>query len=69
MQCTVEFLHYVIQGVLKLFALKLVLTLLLNFTTLVNILLKLRFFEGRNDIQIGYKSCSVLLFSQKTYES
>ena len=30
-QCTVKFLHYVIQEVLKLFALKLVHTLLLNF--------------------------------------
>ena len=39
----------------------------LHFTTFVNILLKIRYFEGRNDIQIGYKSCSVLLFSQKTY--
>ena len=35
----------------------------LHLTTFVNILLKLRYFEGRNDIQIGYKSYSVLLFS------
>ena len=35
----------------------------LHFTTFVNILPKLRYFEGRNDIQIGYKSYSVLLFS------
>ena len=35
----------------------------LHFTTLVKILPKLKYFEGRNDIQIGYKSYSVLLFS------
>ena len=35
----------------------------LHFTTFVNILPKLRYFEGRNDIQIGYKSYSVLLLS------
>ena len=35
----------------------------LHFTTFVNILPKLRYFEGRNDIQIGYISYSVLLFS------
>ena len=35
----------------------------LHFTTFVNILPKLRYFEGRNDIEIGYKSYSVLLFS------
>ena len=40
----------------------------MHFTTFVNILPKLRYFEGRNDIQIGYKSYSVLLFSQETYE-
>ena len=40
----------------------------LYFTTFVNILPRIRFFEGRNDIQIGYKSYSVLLFSGKTYE-
>ena len=27
-----------------------------------------RYFEGRNDIQIGYKTYSVLLFSWETYE-
>ena len=31
----------------------------LHFTTFVNILPKLRYFEGRNYIQIGYKSNSV----------
>ena len=40
----------------------------LHLTTFVNILPKLRYFEDRNYIQIGYKSYSVLLFSQKTYE-
>ena len=40
----------------------------LHFTTFVNILPKLRYLEGRNDIQIGYKSHSVLLFSRETYE-
>ena len=35
----------------------------LHFTTLVKILPKLRYFESRNDKQIGYKSYSVLLFS------
>ena len=35
----------------------------LHLTTFVNILPKLRYFEGRNFIQIGYKSYSVLLFS------
>ena len=40
----------------------------LHFTTFVNIFPKLRYFEGRNVIQIGYKSYSVLLFSQETYE-
>ena len=34
----------------------------LHFTTSVNILPKLRYFEGKNDLQIGYKSYSVLLF-------
>ena len=36
----------------------------LHFTTFVNILPKLRYFEGKNDIQIGYISYSVLLFSR-----
>ena len=36
----------------------------LHFTTFVNILPKLRYFEGRNDTQIGYISYSVLLFSR-----
>ena len=40
----------------------------LHLTTFVNILSKLRYFEGRNDIQIGYKSYSVFLFSRETYE-
>ena len=40
----------------------------MHFTTFVNILPKLRYFEGRNDIQIAYKSYSVLLFSRETYE-
>ena len=40
----------------------------LHFTTFVNISQKLRYFEGRNYIQIGYKSYSVLLFSPQTYE-
>ena len=40
----------------------------MHFTTIVNILPKLRYFEGRNDIQIGCKSYSVLLFLQQTYE-
>ena len=35
----------------------------LHFTTFVNILPKLRSFEGRNYIHIGYKSYPVLLFS------
>ena len=34
----------------------------LHLTTFVNILPKLRYFESRNDIQIGYKSYSVLSF-------
>ena len=34
----------------------------LHFTTLVYILPKLRYFEGRNYIQIDYKSYSVLFF-------
>ena len=37
----------------------------LHFTTFVNILPKLRYFEGRNDIQIGYISYSVLLFPDR----
>ena len=37
----------------------------LHFTTFVNILPKLRYFEGRNDIQIGYKSYSVLSFPDR----
>ena len=43
----------------------------MHFTTSVNTLPKLRYFEGRNDIQIGYKSYSVLLFSVflRAYES
>ena len=40
----------------------------MHFTTFVNILPKVRYFEGRNDIQIDYKSYSVLLFSWETYE-
>ena len=40
----------------------------LHFNTFVNILPKLRYFEGKNYTQIGYKSYSVLLFSQETYE-
>ena len=40
----------------------------LHFTTFVNFLPKLRYFEGRNDIQIGYKNYSVLLLSWETYE-
>ena len=40
----------------------------LYFTTFVTILPKLRYFEGRNYIQIGYKNYSVLLFSRWTYE-
>ena len=40
----------------------------LHFTTFVNILPKLRYFEGRNDIQIRCKSYSVLLFSWETNE-
>ena len=40
----------------------------MHFTTFVNILPKLRYFEGRNDTQIGYKSYSVLLFSRETYK-
>ena len=35
----------------------------LHFTTFLNILPKLRYFEGRNDIKIGYKSYSVIFFS------
>ena len=34
----------------------------------VNISRKLIYFEGRNDIQISYKSYSVLSFSRETYE-
>ena len=37
----------------------------MHFTTFVNILPKLRYFEGRNDIQIGYKSYSVLSFPDR----
>ena len=40
----------------------------LHLTTFVNILPKLRYLEGRNYIQIGYKSYSVPLFSRQTYE-
>ena len=40
----------------------------LHFSTFLNILPKLRYFEGKNDIQIVYISYSVLLFSQQTYE-
>ena len=40
----------------------------LDFTTFVNILPKLRYFECKNGIQIGYKSYSVISFSQETYE-
>ena len=36
----------------------------LHFTSFLNILPKSRYFEVRNYIQIGYKSYSVLLFSQ-----
>ena len=36
----------------------------LHFTIFVNILPKLKYFEGRNDMQFGYISYSVLLFSQ-----
>ena len=36
----------------------------LHFSTFLNILPKLRYFEGKNDIQIVYLSYSVLLFSQ-----
>ena len=35
-----------------------------HFTAFVNIFPKLRYFEGRNDIQTGYKNYSVLLFSR-----
>ena len=35
----------------------------LHFTTFVNNLPKLGYFEDRNDMQIGYVSYSVLLFS------
>ena len=34
----------------------------------MKILPKLSYFGGRNDIQIGYKSYSVLLFSRETNE-
>ena len=37
----------------------------MHFTTFVNIFPKLRYFEGRYNIQIGY---SVLLFSRQAYE-
>ena len=40
----------------------------MHFTTFVNILWRLRYFEGRNDIEIACKSYSVLLFSRETYE-
>ena len=40
----------------------------LHLTTFVNILAKLRYFEGRNYIQISCKSYSVLLFSWYTYD-
>ena len=36
----------------------------LHFPTFVNIFPKLRHFEGRNDIQIGYKSYSVFFFPE-----
>ena len=36
----------------------------LHFTTFVNMHPKLGYFEGRNYIQLGYKSYSVLLFSK-----
>ena len=39
-----------------------------TFKSVVNISPKLRYFEGRNDIQISYKSYSVLSFSRETYE-
>ena len=39
---------------------------MLLFTTFVNILPKLRYFEGRDYIQIGCQSCSVLLFSDRS---
>ena len=34
-------------------------------TTLVNILSKLRYFHGRNDIQIGYKSYQYFCFPER----
>ena len=37
----------------------------LHLTTFVNNLPKLRYFEGRNYIQIGHKSYSVLFFPDK----
>ena len=40
----------------------------MHLTTFVNILPKLRYFEGRNYIQIDYKSYSVLLLSRQSYE-
>ena len=39
-----------------------------HFTTFINILPKLRYFESRNYIQIGFKSYSVIR-SRQTYES
>ena len=36
----------------------------LHFTTFVKIIQKLKYFEGRNYIQFGYKSYSVLLFNR-----
>ena len=41
----------------------------LHFTTFVNILPKLRYFEGRNDMQIGYISYSVLFFPDRPMKS
>ena len=37
----------------------------LHFNTFVNILRKLRYFEGRNDIQVGCKSYPVLFFPDR----
>ena len=52
-----ESFHKVDQKTFKCFILG------LHFTTFVHILPKLRYFEGRNYMQIDYKSYSVLFFS------
>ena len=41
----------------------------LHLTTFVNNLPKLRYFEGRNYIQIGHKSYSVLFFPDRPMKS